>query len=346
MLSYVWEVPHLRDHWKAGVEAAPSIDALLATVLETLTRQRIRVGLGRDYRQHGAQVSGIRGRVDFGQSLKRLSFKHGRAFCRYQRLEVNAPKNQIIRSTLARLVQLGDFGTNREKANRLRSRLRRLVRDLDGIEIIELKSEAIRREHLKRHDRDYSVMLSICHLVSQRQMPNEARSHTGLPRPDRDSLTLHDVYEKFVVRFFASRLSGWTVRSQPKLSWPAASHTSHLPAMYPDIVLQHGHTRHLVVVDTKFTAKSLVAGQFGQLKFDRNHVFQIYAYLKSQEHQSQDHEVSTGVLLYPAARYAVSEAVVIQGHEMRWESINLAQPWEQIEQDLLELPSKWFPAWN
>jgi 5-methylcytosine-specific restriction endonuclease McrBC regulatory subunit McrC len=63
MLLYAWDVVHLKSHWKADVESAPTLEALLASILANLIRQRLRIGLGRDYRSHAAEIGGVRGRV-------------------------------------------------------------------------------------------------------------------------------------------------------------------------------------------------------------------------------------------------------------------------------------------
>ena len=117
MLLYVWDAVQLKDHWKSDVENAPTLDALLGTILANQIQQRVRIGLGRNYRTHAAEIAGVRGRVDFNESLKRMSFQHGRAFCQFQIFSANVPKNQIIRSTMARLVQIGDFGSEGHHAN-------------------------------------------------------------------------------------------------------------------------------------------------------------------------------------------------------------------------------------
>lgn len=339
MLLYVWDAIHLKEHWKSDVENAPTLNVLLATILANLIQQRLRIGLGRDYRIHGAEVAGVRGRVDFNESLKRLSFQHGRAFCQFQIFSANVPKNQIIRSTMARLVQVGDFGSRGNEASDLRSRLQRLVRDMETVEIIELKAASIRREQLKRHDMDYLLMLAICYLLNQRQMPMEVKGDIRLPGLDRDSLTLHNVYERFVAKFYAYHLDGWTVSPQQKLVWPTEYSSDYLPAMYPDLTLQHNASGHLIVLDTKFTARILVTGRWGNLTFNRDHLFQIYAYVKSQEHRSESHKSSTGILLYPTVNYDLSEAIAIQGHVLRWDTIDLAKPWQEIEKELLAIPA-------
>lgn len=339
MLLYVWDAVHLMNHWKSDVEGAPTLDALLGNVLARLVEQRLRIGLGRDYRTHAAEIAGVRGRVDFNRSLKRMSFQHGRASCQFQLFSADVLKNQIIRSTMARLVQIGDFGSGRRKENELRSRLRRLVLDMQAIEIIELKVASIRREQLNRHDMDYAVMLAICFLLNQRQIPMEHAGDTRLPGLDRDALTLYNVYERFVAKFYARHLDGWTVSPQPKLVWPAEDSSDFLPEMRPDLTLQHDQTKHLIVLDTKFTAKILVTGQWGNQTFNRDHLFQIYAYLKSQEHRSENHKSSTGILLYPTVNHDLSESVTMQGHSIRWETVDLAKPWQHIETELLAIPA-------
>ncbi|MDC0936748.1 hypothetical protein OAS39_10715 [Pirellulales bacterium] len=339
MLLYVWDVVHLKSHWNSEAENAPTLDALLANILANLIQQRLRIGLGRNYRSHAAEIAGIRGRVDFNQSLKRMSFQHGRAFCQFQLFSANVPKNQIVRSTMARLVQIGEFGSSVPSANALRAQLRRLVRDMESVDIVELKAASIRREQLQRHDLDYRLMLAICHLLYQRQMPIEEAGISGLPGLDRDAFTLYDIYERFVARFFAHHLKDWSASPQQKLIWPAEDATSYLPAMYPDLTLQHKASGHLIVLDTKFTAKILATGRWGNLTFNRDHLFQIYAYLRSQEHQSENHKTSTGILLYPAVEHKLSEAIMIQGHSLRWETVDLSKRWERIEDELLAIPT-------
>jgi 5-methylcytosine-specific restriction enzyme subunit McrC len=340
MLLYTWDAFHVEKHWKSEVEDAPTLDALLATVLAALVKRRLRIGLGREYSTFAAELPGVRGRIDFNESLKRLSFQHGRAYCAFQQFSSDVPKNQIVRSTLTRLVQIGDFGPDHGRAVELRTRLRHLARELDAISLIELSAELVRRTQMCRHDADYRLMLSICLTIVQRQMPTEfpgGRQHSLL---DRDSFTLHNIYERFVARFYQRWLRDWTVSPQQRLLWPAEEHSAHLPSMYADLVLEHKFTGHLIILDTKFTARLLVTGRWGGQTFDRSHLFQLFAYLRSQEHRSEKHRSATGVLLFPAVGDGLSEKVRVQGHEMRWETVDLARPWQLIEQSLLDIPAR------
>ena len=338
MLLYAWnEVPIQLHGPLQEVEDAPTLDALLASVLARLIRQRMRIGLGRSYVDQSHSIQGLRGRINFAESLQRRSFERGEAYCEYQELSANAPKNQIIHSTLARLVQMGNFGRDRALAEGLRHELRLLTRALDGIDLIELQPEFIRRQRLHRNDNDYRLMLAICELILQRQMPMETTGGQLLPVIERDALVFYNVYERFVANFYQIHLKGYTVKAQTRLYWHAKYDNPYLPSMQPDLIIQENRSGEIIVLDTKFTAKSLIENEWGKEIFDSSHLYQLYAYLSSQNHVSPEHGRATGILLYPAVHRHLSEKVELQDHMIRIESVDLAQPWQDIETQLLGL---------
>ncbi|MGB8983810.1 MAG: hypothetical protein WCC12_18210 [Anaerolineales bacterium] len=338
MLLYAWNEVSFKREWAVeAVKHAPTLDALLASVLLKLMQGRLRVGLGHDYVGVRQTVQTIRGRIDFGESLKRRTFERGQVHAAFQKYSANSLKNQIIRSTLTRLIQAGHFGTETDPVRELRRRLRRLNRDLDGIDLIEVTPELIGRAQAAQHDRDYRLMLAICDLIVQRQMPDGPGAETTVPAVDREALVLHNVYERFVAGFYRVHLQGWEVSAQPRLEWHARSASERLPSMIPDLVLQEKSSGRLMIIDTKFTAHSLVENRWGKPVFDSAHMYQLYAYLKSQEHLSQAHRSATGVLLYPAVQAKLAERIELQDHVMRIESVDLAAQWEAVERQLLEV---------
>ena len=327
----------VQDRWRAEVETAPDLDGLLASILEKLVQQRLRIGLGRDYLQKSGLLRTIRGRIDFGRSVKGLTLQHNQLYCHFHEFSADVPKNQIIRSTLNRIVRIGAFGQDRTKSAPLKHRLRRLVRDLDQIQVIELNLDLIRRQNLGRNDRDYGLMLAICELLLRRHMPMERAGSHVLPSVDRDARTLYSVFERFVARFYHMHLQNWIVKPQTRLDWNAEKASEYLPAMKPDLLLAHKPSGKIVILDTKFTKYILAGSQYRSAVFQSEHIYQIYAYLRSQEQRSINHRSSTGVLLYPAANHHLAERVQLQGHRIDFRTINLALPWEEIERDLLAL---------
>jgi 5-methylcytosine-specific restriction enzyme subunit McrC len=346
MLLYAWnEVPlnELRG-WSvkdAYVESAPTLDTLLASVLLRLLQQRLRIGLGHDYIDEIGTLRGIRGRINFGETINQHALERGQLICEFQGYSANSLKNQIIRSTLARLVKVGQFGPDPAHVREMQQKLRRLLRDLDGIDFVELTPDLIRRQLYARggHDHDYRLMLSICDLIVQRQMPGDIEGHaTGLvPLIDREQLVLYNVYERFVANFYRLHLRDWEVTAQKRLEWHAPEANERLPRMIPDIVMQEASTGRMIVLDTKFTAHSLVENKWGKAIYDSSHLYQLYTYLKSQEHVSEAHRTAVGILLYPAVGNRFSERVRLRDQILCIESVDLATPWQEIEMQLIEL---------
>lgn len=338
MLLYAWNEPVVENQISMGeVESAPSLDALLALVLIKLLQQRMRIGLGQGYVDVSKRMRRVRGRINFAESLRQQTFERGEAECDFQEYSVNEPRNQIIRSTLRRLVQLGEFGPQRSEAEALRHRLRWLVRNLQGVELIELTPELIRRQQVSQNEQDYRLMLAVCELLLLRQMPLDVEGTHPLPRLNRDELLLHRIYERFVANFYRTHLQGWKVQSQKRLDWHALEPNEHLPSMIPDLVLQEAGTGRMILLDTKFSAGSLVANQWGKTVYDSSHLYQLYAYLRSQEGMSEGHRRAEGILLYPAVQAQLAEQVEVQGHIIRIETVDLASAWQDIEQQLLQI---------
>src|SRR5262245_14547289 len=92
MLLYAWNEIPLNNQWAMNdIESAPTLDALLASVLMQLMQGRLRIGLGSDYVTKEGILKSIRGRIDFANSLKRRTFEHGEVYSIYQHYSVNAP---------------------------------------------------------------------------------------------------------------------------------------------------------------------------------------------------------------------------------------------------------------
>jgi 5-methylcytosine-specific restriction enzyme subunit McrC len=335
--NWINEYPFNR-HWALGeIEDAPTLDALLASVLAKLIQQRLRIGLGRNYANEHQAISGIRGRIDFTKSLKHHTFEHGQAYCDFQQYSANGPKNQIVHSTLGRLIQAGNFGPDRKSANELRHHLRQLTRALDGVDVIELNLDLIHRQQFGRNDGDYRLMLAICELLLQQQMPLEAVGHHPLPTVDRQTLVLYSIYERFVANFYRLHLHGYIVKAQSHLSWHTRQENTYLPIMKPDLMIQQEASGNIIVLDTKFTTKSLKENLWGKQLFDSAHLYQMYAYLNTQSHLSEQHQKAVGVLLYPAIHTQLSERIKLEHHTIQIECLDLTAQWQDVEKQLLDI---------
>lgn len=110
-----------------------------------------------------------------------------------------------------------------------------------------------------------------------------------------------------------------------------------LPAMRTDIVLDHPPSGQRIVIDTKFTS-IVTSGWYREETLRSGYVYQIYAYLRSQDGRGDslaDH--ASGLLLHPSVGEEVDETFVIQGHGVRFATVDLTASAADMRSRLLRL---------
>lgn len=125
------------------------------------------------------------------------------------------------------------------------------------------------------------------------------------------------------------------------LSWPIAETTPGIaqvfPSMRTDIVIDRRDQLQRLVIDTKFTGV-LSSGWYREQSLRTGYVYQLYAYLRSQVGQGDPRaDQASGLLLHPAINGDFDESVVIQGHQLRFATVDLAGSHSEIKSRLLEL---------
>ena len=107
--------------------------------------------------------------------------------------------------------------------------------------------------------------------------------------------------------------------------------------MRTDIILDQPVKNRRIVIDTKFNSV-VVPGWHRDRTLRNSHIYQIYSYLRSQEDDTEPlSQNSAGLLLHPSMGEMVNEFVTIQGHEIRFATVNLGGQAHQIRSQLLEV---------
>ena len=157
---------------------------------------------------------------------------------------------------------------------------------------------------------------------------------------------LRQLFEKATIGFARVNLpaSSWKISSGKQLSWQQESASNHinkfLPDMQTDLIIEHTACQHRMIIDTKCT--SIVRQSRSKKdKFKSEHIYQLYAYLRSQEKTTDTPSChATGMLLYPAIDENINEHVIIQNHIIRFSTINLQEDSSLIRKNLLHLLSQ------
>ncbi len=109
---------------------------------------------------------------------------------------------------------------------------------------------------------------------------------------------------------------------------------TYLPYMETDITLR-SHNR-TIIIDTKYTPHVLQE-YFGSRTIQSSHLYQLFAYVKNLDMRTGDLTQVAGILLYPTVGESLRLTYEIQGHKIQIATIDLAQDWQQIREELLAL---------
>lgn len=334
-----------------GVEENPDdIPDLVAEILTYAVQNRIRHNLTHEFRSNRADLTRVRGRIDVLRTERRSLLRQGRVACSFDELTTDTPRNRLVKAALNKL--RGDLLGKKELGRRCRS----LAGALDRAGVGDETSAGIHSRNLRctvlasRTNVEDRLMLAAAELAFSLSLPTEDPGRSHLSAPGRDEVWARNLFEKAVGGFYSTVLAPrrWSVNTGQQIEWPVQPETKTpriddiLPRMKTDIVLesppsdQNGE-RHRLVIDTKFT-EVLKPGYYRSRTLTSGYIYQIYAYLKSQERDDDPGSLnSSGLLLHPAVGEDVDESVVIQGHRIRFATVDLAADSTAIRARLIDL---------
>ena len=118
MFSYVWDKVSFQEYTNLNNEDDFDSANILSTLFLLNVNTILKRGLYKEYNEINEEIKGIRGKIDFKNSLNNLSFKNAKAFCYYDILNENNIINQIIKTTALKLYRANGINEdNRKKLN-------------------------------------------------------------------------------------------------------------------------------------------------------------------------------------------------------------------------------------
>lgn len=335
MFLYAWELARFQGRFDGQREGSPDLIGLLAWALVHVTRDLLRRGVLRDYVDRSETLRYLRGRVDFATSVRRLDIVHGRVTCRFDEFEHDILANRILRTTILTLLNSRQLSTESHDAvGKLGRALAGLYRSLDGIGILpSVRSEHFGLVRISHGNAHYRLVLEICRLLTCVMLPRQAPGSNPFLDLLADERAMGRVFEAFVRNFYRMHRPEYDVRSRI-LRWPGKADTTLLPQMQTDVTLRSA--RRQIIVEAKYYAETLTRHHDAE-RIRSAHLYQLYAYLRTQEETGRHDAEAEGILIYPAVNVHLDEVYRIQGHVVRVATLDLDQPWVEIERRLLGL---------
>ena len=340
------ELPRTRT---VGVEDNP--DKLPDLVAELLTRaveRRMRRNLSFGYRRRHADINRVRGRIDLLRTERRQLLERSRIACSFEELTVDTPRNQFVKAALNLLRRTV---SDPQLVHRCRTAVATMERA--GVSGDPVSSNHQRPQtpfpRLDRLSADDRQMLAASYLAFDLRFPTEDMGVSHLTTPDRDEYWARKLFERAVAGFYDVVLSpkDWHVSSGRRIHWPVDSGTPGisevLPSMQTDIELERPVLdnqrigRERIIIDTKFTSV-LTSGLYRDQTLKSGYIYQMYAYLRSQERGADPSTLdSTGIMLHPSVGCHFDDSAVIQGHRIRFVTVDLAADSQTIRHELFRI---------
>lgn len=322
-----------------SVEENPDdIPDLVAEILAHAVEKRLHRNLSFGYRMRESELSRVRGRIDLLVTERHQLLARGKVACRFEELSVDTPRNRFVLSAIEKVSTVVHKQGLSHRCRTLANGLRRL-----GVSGIRPTRAEISTDRFGRNDSEDKLMVAAAKLAFDMAFPTESIGDEYLSTPDREETWVRKLYEKAIGGFYKVALSpdGWRVDTGKPLRWRIEGKTNGiddiLPSMRTDIVLEHVGQGQRIVIDTKFNS-IVSSGWYREKTLQSGYVYQIYAYLMSQTGSGNPlDQVSSGLLLHPSVDKMIDETVVIQGHAIRFATINLTAKTSEIRQQLLNV---------
>ena len=335
---------------RSELERAPDdIPFLVAEILAKAVERRLRRDLSRGYQRWQADLNRVRGQIDLFRTERRQLLQVGRVACVFDELTTDTHRNRYVKAALEHISgevsKSADHAVLERRCKDLALRLERA--GVLGYLDVRRAGQSALRDNVGWVDAHERQVLGAAKLALNLSIPTEQTGLALLPIVNRSETTGWKLYEDAVAGFYDVALShqGWHVKHGSHLEWPVSDPTPELrsimPRMIPDIVLER-RARSVptdgqrIVIDTKFTS-IINRSQYGKPTLRSGNIYQLYAYLRSQERDDPISRHSSGVLLYPSLGDDYYESAIIQGHRVLFATVDLAADTQTIRSQLLRI---------
>jgi len=341
LFLFAYNLAHFHGRFEAEIEDSPDFKSLIARLLCHVVETRLRRNLSFGYRRREDTLKRVRGRIDLLKTESHALLSRGEIACRFDELTIDTPRNRFVRAALTALSRLLNEPALSHNARMLAGALGRA-----GVSGLKPSRAEITSDQIARHESGDRLMVSLAKAVFDLVLPTEQEGVRALLKAERGQTEFHKLFEKAIGNFFTVELpreEGWRVYPGKQIYWPtgvaSAGINEYMPKMITDIILENEQNARRIIIDTKFT-DILVKPYYGdKQKFNSDYIFQLYSYLRSQELPNDPlSRSSEGMLLYPAVGVDIDEAAELQGHIVRFSTINLAEPTNVVVEKLRRLP--------
>jgi 5-methylcytosine-specific restriction enzyme subunit McrC len=337
LMLYASDFRYLANEYAGKESIDEDVANLVADVLCEQVTERLKRNLTYGYKNSTRELSRVRGRINALETYTKQLLLKGKVSCSFEELSIDTPRNRYICAALNKISRLVSNKALKLRCNKLYQSMLQL-----GVSPLFSVNYQPSNDRFSRHELADKKVVTTAELAFNLGLINESNDNRLFPSPDKQEHWVRMLFEKAVAGFYQLKLSNdWKVKPGKVLNWQIDDATDQIamlmPSMKLDILLENKEEQQRIVIDTKYTSIT-TKRQHGGESFKSGYIYQLYAYLRSQE--TIDDALSsnsTGMLLHPSVGVQYNERVSIQGHELRFCTVDLTQAPDKISERLLHL---------
>jgi len=332
LLCYAWNKLEESENINVGGIGSTELVDLFAKILVNTCSRLLKQGLEKYYLENEELVSGIKGKLNFSATIKQNSIPLNKTACIYDKFDYDILPNQILKTTIGKLLKTKKLDLS------LRDELNKIYLKLPPISDIAIRKSIFKQIRLHRNNYHYDLILKVCQIINENLFIDETKRNYKFKDFIREEKAMARLFESFVRNFY--KIETDFLVSSDSISWQFESDNSDdlamLPKMLTDITLRRGKRK--IIIDTKYY-KEAFQNKYNSSKINSNNLYQLFAYLKNQETNSEITQNCEGILLYPSVQNDFIHSFKHENHKISIISLNLNQDWYNIRTELFKIIS-------
>lgn len=331
LLCYAWNKLDEKDRVSIDIEDKTELLDLFAKVLINGCKMLIKRGIDKNYVDHISVISGVKGKLEISQTLKSNLLSKQKTICTFDDFTPNILSNQILVTTIYRLIRTKDLDTE------LKGDLRNLFRMFADIDLIELKSSLFNLVKLNRNNHFYGFLMNVCQIIYENTLPSEEKGVFKFSDFTRDEKKMNQLFESFVRNFYKIEQSKFSSVKKEIIKWNftfSGSDNEYLPQMETDITLENESEK--IIIDAKYYRETMTIN-YDKEKIKSSNLYQLFSYLLNQQDQNPKTMNATGILLYPTIEKDYDLKFRYDNHNIHIRTVNLNSNWKNISSRLKEI---------
>lgn len=331
MLTYYFEGLNSRAYDKVNNESFDTIFELLTELLLIGTKQQVKKGFHRGYKQQEETSSTVRGSIQVFKSVREGALLNKKVAIQYDEYSPDIIYNQIIKTTLMQLLR-NKHDVREEQHYEIRSLLP-YFSDISTVTLTNIKWQEM---VFHRNNKRYELLMNICKFIIEELLMREETGASLQEIFEKENLNI--LYEKFLLNYYKKHHSSSYKVYSPHIKWAIKKDTFSLklPQMVTDVVLENEHK--VIILDAKFYKEGAFTSKMGTTFTHRsNNLYQMYAYMNNWE-QTRPGKTVSGILAYaqPDDNSVVTDSYIISDKTLNIITLNMNQEWEHIKNSLDE----------